>query len=470
MIALEQNPSVILARKDIRLSEADLEVAKGEFDLRLDSQVNSELIDEDSTALVTSDDVSVGATVGLTRKLRNGMVLSPNISSTLIDNENDSDAPAGAAAINFEVLFPLLEGRGHGSAAANENAAKETVTAKKFLYRQQVSIQILRTLMAYWNSVASKDLLHVFQKTELRADEISKKVKKFVSSGLFSPGYVDQANAYSGRKKSLRIQQELILYQSQQELAIALGIQSEELPNTITPIDSLPEVVEVSVRDKEYLSVLIDNGLLKRDDYQAALYDIESLKILEEAAKIDSQPRLDFSLKLGYTGQDKGSSSYTSFPHELRGANVFGLLSLDWPFANYAKKGLLINRQLTREKAEVIRKQLSQFITSDILTSMRSVVSNSNEVNVSLFTEDMYRQALEKENKRFQIGESSLVDLLELEDRYTDARQTVIIKKRDYINALLQLRFATGTLINWDNDLNASIETEALYQLPTFEF
>ena len=94
-ITLEQNPFIILAGKDVQLSEADLEFAKGEFDWHLNSQVNSEFVEEDSSSFTTSDQVSAGASIGLTRKLRNGTVVGPNINAALIDNENNSDSPIG---------------------------------------------------------------------------------------------------------------------------------------------------------------------------------------------------------------------------------------------------------------------------------------------------------------------------------------------------------------------------------------
>jgi outer membrane protein len=81
---------------------------------------------------------------------------------------------------------------------------------------------------------------------------------------------------------------------------------------------------------------------------------------------------------------------------------------------------------------------------------------------------DAYRLGLNGEQEKFRLGLSSVVDVLTIEDRLTTALSTENAARLDYAVAIINLRYATGTLI--DPKATTYQLKQELFTKPPFEW
>ena len=79
-----------------------------------------------------------------------------------------------------------------------------------------------------------------------------------------------------------------------------------------------------------------------------------------------------------------------------------------------------------------------------------------------------YRSALDNEKKRFQLGISTLLDLIQTEDSLTNALLNEISAQRKLSSVLARLRFETGTILSADQK-KVSVSMEELTTIPLLQ-
>ncbi|PON15930.1 hypothetical protein C2W62_21180 [Candidatus Entotheonella serta] len=230
-------------------------------------------------------------------------------------------------------------------------------------------------------------------------------------------------------------------------------------------MDAFPDIAAPELPARQSFAPLIQMAFRQRGDYRASIKDQDGLKILETAARRDLKPRLDLNVSAGYAGLNRGSNLVDPLTHYVRGLNVLGMLSLELPLRNAAQRGALIERRAVRRQAEIIHQQISQRIASEVVLALELVKNSYDRLTVSHQAESSYERAVETKKKRFRIGDTSLLDVLSLEDSYAEARLNTIDAIRNYLNALIELRFATGSLVTGSAD-QASVALTQLYAIP----
>ena len=72
------------------------------------------------------------------------------------------------ATISFQVLLPLLRGRGREVVDAQEASARFTVDASLLQLNHTIAQQLANSAIAYWNVVAANESLKIYLDSEKR--------------------------------------------------------------------------------------------------------------------------------------------------------------------------------------------------------------------------------------------------------------------------------------------------------------
>lgn len=468
--AVQQNFGIRVEKLSVDAGQGRLTAASGEFDWNLVSQLSAtrERQPDLFPYYIGTDYRQWDYSAGVEKKLRNGVVISPNIGAGIL---NDRDETLGhwisQGAVNFEIMLPLARGGGEVSADAGENFARKDLDSTYAGYRHQVASSVLDVISAYWTCVGAAETLDILRAWEKQAEDMEAKVTSLSHAKLFSMAYVEQAQSYSREKKTRRVNAELDEYKARQALGVAMGISGENLVSPPMPAEKFPQLNAPDLPEATQYNEVIRFALDHRQDVKAAQSTQEALAILSQAARHDLRPRVDLSLRLSYDGIDHGRRPQSFLTNSHDGLTVMGGLSMDFPVENRVQSGQLKERLALENQASLAREQLSQTVASDVMVALQEVARTFEAYTVSLDAEKYYAQAVDKERKRFLLGDSNFVDVITIEDKFRDAQLETISARQAHLIALAKLRYATGTLVGGEA-AQGSISVNSLTSVPKF--
>jgi outer membrane protein TolC len=97
---------------------------------------------------------------------------------------------------------------------------------------------------------------------------------------------------------------------------------------------------------------------------------------------------------------------------------------------------------------------------------MSDVIQSAAELKKAHESVLVYQTAVEKERLKLKLGESTIIDLIDVDDRLTTAMETEVSARLSYAKALVQLRFETGTILSPDLK-NISVSMKELTTVPS---
>ncbi|MFH2047565.1 MAG: TolC family protein [Pseudomonadota bacterium] len=476
---LSHQPSIKIQEEEVQISKGALQQTQGQFDPTIIADINRT---RNSTPLTAADRALYGRskdvenlttyTMSLSKKLRNGITIKPNLQMTRNDDLSFGAQTTNKSSVNFALIFPLLKGSGKEAAGAEEMSAKIRLQASERDLRHTVSASVLETGNAYWTLLAAFMNLKILKETESRAQQLLEDVEKLVEADERPSSDLDQLRANLASKTGNRIQGEQNLYENYQQLGIAMGLQYSKIIELPTPADIFPELLSekklsiISQREK-FFQISTEN----RADLIALKKLQESARILLSAARLNMRPQLDLSFSMGYQGleeSDSESGYYDAFQENVRGLNGSAMISLVYPFGNNAPKGLYYQRKSSYQQARIRSTDLERNIHSDVAIAINALIQRTKELQESQKSVASYKKALENEKFKLKIGLSTVIDVVGIEDKYRNALLTDVVSHRQYAGALLQLRFATGTLLHEYNG-EYTITMEQLAEIPDYK-
>jgi outer membrane protein TolC len=152
----------------------------------------------------------------------------------------------------------------------------------------------------------------------------------------------------------------------------------------------------------------------------------------------------------------------------LTGGNARVGVALDWPMHNSYQQGLLRERRATLRQTEAQTALLATDIAASTLTAFAEVRLLSESVISAAITVDTALKAVANQQKRLRSGESSVIDVINLENLASSARLRLIDTASGYAIAVARLRYTTG-LIFADSTDNRSFHLRDLTAPPLDE-
>ncbi len=484
---LESNLGVKIQKEKVRQSEGALQKASGTFDWTGTGTISrelqklplTELQKRAAEAAAASSGGSVtdklkgedtALSIGVSKKSRTGITVSPTVSALDSYDNSSQYKSVNRSDVNVEIVIPLLRGLGVKNTGANELAARSNLNTSELLSKHNISKSVFSTASAYWKCLAAGKNVEILEDSEKRSFEIFKLVELLVQGGEIEPFLLNQARAKLLIRQSSLSDARLELYKSKQALAVAIGLTPQELSTAPRVEGTYPEVINPDVFETLARDKYINEALRHRADYLSSKVDINTEEILLHKAENDIKPRLDFSFRVGYAGLDESSNAhryYEGFSNNLTGGNVFGALNLELPIENNAARGEMLRRKaLVKEKAFTAA-ELSNNIASQVLVAMETLRRTIHEYNLSRKSTEDYRKAVIHENAKLKENETTLTSVIDIEDRYSEARVAENNAMSKYIVALAELRYVTGTVFEEDGkDEKVRFRLKSLMELP----
>lgn len=161
---LQSHPQIEIGAQQVELSNGELKVARGQFDLVWNANLQQSHLTSPLTTLErlqafqggidmasqSADVTSLSAAA--TKNYRNGVSISPTFTDSRNTNNLLNQDALNQSQISFEVNVPLLKGRGKQAADAQEMAAEFNLRASLYTLNHTIAGLMLQTALAVQQS------------------------------------------------------------------------------------------------------------------------------------------------------------------------------------------------------------------------------------------------------------------------------------------------------------------------------
>jgi outer membrane protein TolC len=477
------NPSILIQQQQVEYQRGVLRQAAGEFDLGLSGsgtqsysqaplpayEVLSNEYDYGIYSL-TQNANSTQVEVNATKQFRNGISMGPDLNVSRTRDNITSQNGLEQSNLSYQVQVPLLRGRGRQAVDSQEIAAGLNVQGSLYDLNQEIATQLAGTASAYWSDVAARDQLRVAKDTEARGKTILEETRLLIEGDQEPRSDLYQVAANVADRVSTRIADEQSAIESHQKLALAMGLRQGDLSKLANPAETLPVVSEILLPAADAVAIQTDISLAlqQRADVLSARQQIEAARAALPAAKNSLLPQLNATVNVGYAGLKEspafGSLIYPPFVGH-HGIEAEGKLTFSFPPANNTALGQLEQANATLRQAQLKYEDTVRNVASGVITAVAGVRTASERLKSARDSVRRFEEALEAERAKHQLGVSPITNVLTVEDRLTSAQQTEVAARANYVQALVQLRLATGTIVSPNHNVQ-TVSAQIFSQIP----
>lgn len=464
--ALERHPSLQSALATLRAARAGTEAEEWLFYPTLTADLHGSRTTVPSlslapggTALTTGWDTALS--LGISQVFPVGTRLSLELDGTLQQREMTASSagtaggslgPGFAFGTRLTLTQPLLRGLGrrYGEAGLRQaRLAEESARARA----ETVVSQVLRdVLTAWWGWQGALAAAEVARQSLDLAIRQREDARTRVRRGVLSPVDALAFETAAASREEEMVQAEALAAQRLWTLRQRMGLPPED--GTGTPPQASPEAFLEDTADlpseETNPEEMVREALDRAPDLLAADVSLRTLRDRADLAGESSRPRLD--LQVWAEGQGLGNRSAGDAFRQFGRAEAGGV------FAGFTFEAPLLARRHRAEQAQA-REQVRaaeqdlQALRLDVASSAATLV---HQVQAAVRRLELARQTAalaesqaQAERRRFEVGTSIAVQVLQAEDALRQARLRVLQARFDLESSLLALRHLSGRLVPW---------------------
>lgn len=451
LTTLASNADIQAAAWEVQRQAASVQVAHGAFDPALAATLSS--VGERNPALSAqnvpgiSQSRTLTYSLGMDQPFRSGVVVSPALSFSRLDAAGQVSGARNRAAATLGISVPLLRGRGGGLAVAGERAAAMLHSASQSTLEHRRALALLEAVEAYWGYVAAHARLEVLRGTETRTERMLAQTRTLVAADQRPAVDLLPLQANLASRRASRISGERAVITARQQLGRAMGIAPEAVRTLPAPATGFP--AGPGAAGAPDFQALVDAALRARPDLEAARREREAARDLLVGYRREARPRLDLNLTLGYQGLEAGDELgrlVSPFYSELGGMHTRLAVAYGFPVRNRLAGGQAAQSAAQERQAELAYAELRRQVSLDAAAAVETLQRSAEELAQFGEAARLHATAVESEQLKYQLGTSTIFDIITAEDGLTSATLAEIDARSRYAAALARLRYETGTL------------------------
>ena len=379
--------------------------------------------------------------------------------------------------LSLELNLPLFKSFNSSITALQIGQAKDYLDQMTVQLQDTISQTVINTTKAYWAYfMAYKNLIQLEdlqQKFETRNANISSMVK----AGILMKNDIllmkvsvssNQRNVDSARVEYLR---------TKMELANMLGTADIDLIEN--PADMIhemnlnedPDIISVDDIDENLLAYVEEN----RIDFRMLKDQINSAKKGIKIAKINGRPDATLGFKIGMNGttySDDAGEAVTSGFWNVRGANINGTIGVTIKPFDRDTSGKVMEAKANYETLMIDYEKNRNTLHLQLKNSIEKLNLYRNSLLKAEGVYEMQNQLYDNEQERFRAGLIKLDNLIEQDQKFIQATQERYQTLVNYLQALLEYKYATASIVSIDVDPSpaplpeASPESKPVKEIP----
>lgn len=458
-ITLANHPRILIAETSVEAARGGVMVESGIFDPLVDASLSRNRSDSPSSELTSTESDGLAGSVGSSWQLRSGRSLESSIALDWLDVQGSvPSAGTNTASVSFTLRQPLLRGRRAEAVVGGERAAERELEGTRFDLAHAAASTLRDMVSQYWRVRAAMIDLEVLRGDESRSRDLLDQTRRLVEAQLTPAADLLQLEADLISVEANRIEGELLLFQERRLLAEAMGLGAEDAERVPLPDEPLPELGADA--ELPTASALLAIAYQRRGDLLASRERLASAELRWVVAEDSVRPRLDLVLTPSYEGLVDGNDLgdwVSPLWSNVPGASVSLGIGYAWPVGNQAAEGARIQAEMGVRQRRLEVEELRQDIGSRVPIALRTVSQTILTLERREQAIDLFEKIVDNELKKLRAGQSTLLDLIAQQDRLVSSQQSRVRAQLALALALLDLRFETGTLVDFDPSAATSV-------------
>ncbi len=400
------------------------------------------------TALFVQGSQSDSGTVdlGVQIPLQTGGTLTLDLvdNRTLTNQESFLLNPSYTNALAFSISQPLLRNAGRRASTFSIRLARYDHLSSQARAKLEVITVLAAADRAYWRLAAARKELEVrIQQYDLSKAQLER-ARRLVQAGQRAEVEILRAEAGMAAQLEQIIFAENSLRDRQRELKQIMhkaGLAVQSATKLIPATE--PDPVQYALDSTSLVDQAMDNRM--------ELLELE-LQIARQVSTIDYLKNQALPIAtLNYTYNINGLGATRSDSYDLLLDNNYADhrigLNLLIPLGNEAAKSNLRRAFYQRMQTLTTRENRQALIKLEVLNALDQTEANWQRILAARQNVLLEARLTEAEIRQFEIGSRTSTDVLEAQARLADAQRAEIRALAEYQIALVDLAYATGTLL-----------------------
>ena len=399
-----------------------------------------------ASSLETTQDKTAAVDMGVEIPLRTGGTVVFDLAGGRSDSGNQFTTlnPAYDSAFSASISQPLLRGGGVRTNTHAIRVARYQWQSAEALTKLEV-IRVLAVVdRYYWQLYAAREELKVRRQEHDLAVAQLEWVKQRVAGGISPEVEIVRAEAGVASRLEPIIIAENGLRQRQRVLKRALNKPGLGMNTRTTLLPATePDPVHYEL-DTERLVSASKAGRME-------MLELE-LQIAQQASTIDFErnqalPLLALDYTYSVTGLGRSTSDSFDMVFDKDYEDHSAGLRVEVPLGNRAARSRLRRAIFGKAQRLATRRRRAAIIEQEVLDAADWLEATWQRVLASRQRAVLAARELEAEEKQFQLGASTSIDVLDTQKRFADAQSAEIAALTDYQIAQIDLAYATGTVL-----------------------
>jgi outer membrane protein TolC len=479
---LAAHPLLAIQKDQVQVSRAIKRQTAGLFDTQVSSSLTHgrtttplttlDQLTAQQSGIVTSRQILELTTfqAGADKLFRSGIEITPTFS--MVRDADNLTAISGhnLSHSGITVVLPLLRNRGYAAVGGQEIAATLEVQATQLDLSHAAAQLISIAAASYWNYLAARKNLQIAIGSEERGRSFVENVQAFIDAGKSPRSDLNEVNANLSDRIATRINAEQRMIAARAQLAYDMGLAGAQMNALGEPVTEFPKLApaKLPADDPAAFDFYATEASQRRGDILAANRRVQESEALVTSAKNRIKPQVNLTFSAGYTGLKEGTGvgRYFQGPFTgVQGVDAVGGITYTFPPANDLAQGLLAQVEAQTRQARLRATDIQRQVRAAVLTAAEAVRHQAGRVDTAAQAVDSFQAALAGQRERYRLGMGSVVDILTMEDRLTNALINEVQAQLAYALAVNDFRFGTGTILS-PNDATQTVDEQVLVTLP----
>ncbi|MHC4556697.1 MAG: TolC family protein [Planctomycetota bacterium] len=384
--------------------------------------------------------------LGVQMPLRTGGTVTFNLADNRIKTDSPWSIfnPSYGSDLSVSISQPLLRNAGK---RANTYAIR-IADYERQITDARTKLEMIRVIAAvdrvYWRLYATRRELEVRKKQYDLAQTLLEQARRFVAAEEKPKIEITRTEAGVAQRLEAIIVAENNLRDRERGLKRIVnkaGLQMQT-PTVLIPATE-PDPVRYEFQKQRLVATAIDNRM--------EMLELE-LQIAEDISTIDYMHNqalplvtMDYAYNMNGLGATRNDSYDLLFDKRFED-HRFGLQLLV-PLGNEAAKGRLQQAFYQRRQRLATRDNRSALIELEVLNAVDQLEANWQRILAGRQRAILDGRLFEAEKRQFELGLGTSTDVLEAQTTFADAQSAEIRALVEYQIALVDLAYATGTLL-----------------------
>jgi len=452
LYALKRNSEILVKRIEPKLKEDDVKIAKADFEPTFSADYtlhkNAKLSSSALSGANISKSSDIDFNAAISGKLTTGTTYDVEfINERLKSNSSfQSINPSYTTEPKITITQPLFRDFGIIVNKADIIVAQNNRLQSGASFKDTVMDVISKAKIAYYNYIFYLENYAIAKLSLERAQHLLEINKARYQKGLISSVDLLETEAAVAQREKTVLTAEAQVKKAEDDLKLITNLVDDpEVWNAKVELIDKPAFI---VEEVDLLQSLKD-AFEYRPDYYSAKIDLKSRNIKIVSAKNALLPTVDLAGSFGLNGlgkdyQDalkKVNSDYTDWSVGVK-------FSLPWGSGDRAKYD---QRQLEKAQALLAFKRLEQNIILEIRDKVRLAKTQKQQVDVAKLSQEKEAQNYEAQKERYAAGQVSTHDMLDYQDKLSQAELDYVKALIDYNIALINLDKSQGVTLAKNN-------------------